>query len=166
MIMRVLILFLSLFFVAGCSSRSIGVENALADISTVPTKKDDSASCAYWKCSQEKKLYMQKYVKSDGSSYRPAGTYRLDQGVGAFPLSELDKYKSDGEQVSLDRGFDPCPYCNSHALGKCTCGKTLCIPDNSGRSSCSGISASVTCPWCERKCFFSASGSWGVGGGG
>lgn len=148
----------------GCSPPSGTDEDAV--IVTMPTRKDDSSACAYWKCSKEKKLYMQKYVKRDGTDYRPAGAYKLDQGIGAFPLEDLEKYGSDGSNVSLDNGFDPCPYCHSSSIGRCSCGKTLCIPNLTKTSSCSLSSNRVTCPWCSRVGNYSRTGAWNVGGGG
>ncbi|MDR0706083.1 MAG: hypothetical protein LBF88_14010, partial [Planctomycetaceae bacterium] len=98
------VLFSVLF--SGCSQQAVNTDNNVTEPIpvVVPTKKDDSTACAYWKCSQEKKLYMQKYVKQEGGNYRPAGTYKLDKGVGAFPLEDLDKYGSDGNAVDISVG--------------------------------------------------------------
>ena len=120
--------------------------------------KGESTACAYWMCSKEKKLYMQKYVRTDGGRFRPAGAYKLGQGVGAFPLEDLDKYASDGEAVSIEIGNNNCPYCGNTSLVNCnSCGgKTYC--ESAGATS-------GTCPRCGTHGFY-RSGSWGVGGGG
>ncbi len=163
--MRTISLLLCLLLcISGCSQRTETAESLAG--STMPTRLDDSSACAYWKCSKERKLYMQKYVKREGSSYYPAGAFKLDQGVGAFPLTDLEEYGSDGSNVSIDIGFDPCPYCRSSSLGRCCCGKTLCLPESPNASGCFGASLRVTCPWCDRVGNYSASGAWGVGGGG
>jgi hypothetical protein len=154
-----LVLFDVLFgIISGCSHRTVDMNSNVTETisAVVPTKKDDSTACAYWKCSHEKKLYMQKYVKQEGGNYRPAGTYKLDQGNGAFPLEDLDKYKSDGEAVNISVGFDPCPYCRNTSLIKCNCGKVYC--EKAGATS-------GTCPWCGNHGPYGHS-SWGVGGGG
>ena len=99
---------------------------------------------------------MQKYVKGTNGKYQPAGAYKLDKGVGAFPLEDLDKYGSDGDVVSIDVGNDPCPYCGNTGLGKCHCGKTLCEKANAN---------SGTCPWCNASLRYTPA-TWGVGNGG
>jgi len=158
---RYLILFL--FIVAvGCgeqSSKPIKDTVSINDI--VLTKEDDSTACAYWMCSKTKKLYMQKYVKDSRGQYQPAGTYRLNEGVGAFPLGDLDKYGSDGDAVSTANGFDECPYCGNTVIVNCDSrecrGKTYC--ETSGATS-------GTCPRCGDKARYRMSDGWGVGGGG
>ncbi len=154
--MKYTFLLIALLGFAGCS-RQTEFRMDSVNAATLPTRKDDSSACAYWKCSKERKLYMQKYVKNDGTEYYPAGAFKLDQGIGAFPLNDLEKYGSDGSNVSLDSGFDPCPYCRNPTLGRCHCGKTLCTPN---------MGATVTCPWCDRSCTFNRIESWDVGGGG
>ena len=99
---------------------------------------------------------MQKYVKSDGGRWRPAGAFKLDEGIGAFPLEDLDKYSSDGDAVSIDDGHDNCPYCRNTRLVNCRCGKTYCESE---------AATSGTCPWCGNYGRY-RSGTWGVGGGG
>jgi hypothetical protein len=153
-------LYLFLFSVtfSGCMRQTVSnADNETETIlAIIPTQKDDSTVCAYWKCSQEKKLYMQKYRKQEGGNYRPAGTYKLDQGVGAFPLENFDKYGSDGNAVDISVGNDPCPYCRNTGLANCRCGKTYCEKANATNG---------TCPWCGNKGYYRL-GNWGVGGGG
>ena len=131
-------------------SDSVPIDEVVSD------KTGESTACAYWMCSKEKKLYMQKYVKSDDGTFRPAGAYKLGQGVGAFPLEDLDKFGSDGQAVSVDVGHDPCPYCGNTALVGCQCGKTYCESNDA---------TSGTCPWCGKQSTY-RSGTWDVGGGG
>lgn len=159
--MRIVLLLLLFCSVAGCNHTS-----AVPDEVYLPTKKDDSTACAYWKCSAEKKLYLQKYVKNDGGDYRSAGAYRLDQGVGAFPLEDLEKYGCDGSGVSTSRGFNPCPYCHTTRIGRCHCGKTLCAPQLQTNACGKRLPSRATCPWCGQECVFGRTESWDVGGGG
>ncbi|MDR3183361.1 MAG: hypothetical protein LBT89_10700 [Planctomycetaceae bacterium] len=150
-----LLLFLSL---AGCSHVGDADLSAVEDVGAPPkaesTKKDDSTACAYWKCSTTKKMYMQKYVKNDGGKYRPDGAYKLGEGIGAFPLEDLGKYGSDGQNVSWNVGIDPCPHCGNKGVGQCPCQKIHC---------CKGMHA--TCPWCGRENDYTP-GEVNVGGGG
>ena len=101
---------------------------------------------------------MQKYVKGADGRYRPTGAFRLDKGTGTFPLEDLDRYGSDGEAVSLDVGFDPCPYCGNMSLARCSkCGgKTYCEAETA---------TSGTCPRCGNHAVYQRA-TWGVGGGG
>ncbi|GHT44631.1 hypothetical protein FACS189454_02590 [Planctomycetales bacterium] len=142
---------------AGCQSSE--------DISSPPnvsaTKKDNSSVCTYWKCSATGKLYMQKYEKQKGlvgfvRKYKPAGTYKLGEGIGVFPLEDLDKYSSDGNAVSVNNGFNPCPYCENSQIVGCRCGKTYC--EKNGATS-------GTCPWCGKQGSYSI-GTWNTGRGG
>jgi len=150
-----LFLFIALFGCGGHTERQI---EKIVPVEYVETsRKGDSTACAYWKCSKEKKLYMQKYVKSATGQFRPAGTFRLDEGIGAFPLEDLDKYASDGDVVSTRDGFDPCPYCHNTVIVGCPCGKTYC--ETSGATS-------GTCPWCGEYGSYRSGEGWGVGGGG
>lgn len=149
-------LLLAAVALCGCHKESVAVPRSPAAPAALPTKKDDSTSCAYWKCSKTKKLYMQKYVKQENGSYKPAGAFKLDTGIGAFPLDELDKYGSDGESVPLENGSNNCPYCQNRGLKRCDCGKTSCEEEN----ACRG-----TCPWCGESNSLTP-GTWGVGGGG
>ena len=142
--------------VAGCNDISVPSGEDVPIMDVAATKKEDSTACAYWKCSTTQKLYMQKYVKSDGGRWHPAGAFKLDEGVGAFPLEDLDKYGSDGEAVSIENGFDPCPYCANTVVVGCSCGKTYCEKSEA---------TSGTCPWCGSRGRYQ-SGTWGVGGGG
>ncbi|MDR1383568.1 MAG: hypothetical protein LBJ67_06960 [Planctomycetaceae bacterium] len=146
---------LILIFILGCSQQN-SEDASSTTPTTVPTKKDDSTACAYWKCSTTKKLYMQKYVKTENGQYRPAGAFKLDEGIGAFPLSDLDKYGSDGNAVSIDVGFSPCPYCKNQQIVGCRCGKTYCEKQNA---------TSGTCPWCGNHGVYQH-GTWNTGGGG
>jgi len=129
-----------IFLVAGCSSEPQDSWNTEPTPVVFTTKKDDSTSCMYWKCSTTKKLYMQKYVKDSSGIYRSAGAFPLDKGIGAFPLKDIDKYKSDSDvSISIsDNGFGSCPYCSNTVMGQCSCGKMLC------KSS----EPVATCPWC------------------
>jgi uncharacterized protein YegL len=72
------------------------------------------------KCTNKKNFYLMKYVKS-GSDFRVAGT---------FPLDEFDQTTGPAVQVAAEKLTDtaPCPYCGSPRVGKCSCGKTLCLP--------------------------------------
>ncbi|GHT24259.1 hypothetical protein FACS189419_09080 [Planctomycetales bacterium] len=153
-----LICLLPALFLLGCAQSA--VVNQIEDIGEPPkvstTKKDDSTACAYWKCSTTKKLYMQKYVKDTNGNYHPAGSYKLDEGEGAFPLKDLDKYGSDGNAVSVEAGADACPYDRNPNLVKRGCGKTYC--EKAGATS-------GTCPWCGNHGSY-RSGSWSTGGGG
>jgi hypothetical protein len=162
--MKYLICFLPLLLISGCDHLGTQPEKHIPDehIKVSATKKDDSTVCAYWRCSTTKKLYMQKYVKNTGddsssSSYRPAGTYPLDKGKGAFPLDELDKYSRDEGKVSWNVGFNQCPYCSNRTIGQCHCKKIFCLEN-----------FQVTCPWCGFECHFipGSSGDVSVGGGG
>jgi len=159
-------LLLCLFIVpVGCGEQSPQpIKDTVSIDDIVLTKKDDSTACAYWMCSKTKKLYMQKYVKGRDGEYRPAGTYKLDEGVGAFPLADLDKYGSDGEAVSVSVGFDPCPYCENTMIIHCKareCGR------KGGRTYCESSGATEgTCPWCGDHGRYGGSGGWGVGGDG
>ncbi|MGL6196670.1 MAG: TerY-C metal binding domain-containing protein [Thermoguttaceae bacterium] len=158
---RLLLLLCLLPPAGGCTDYSSAhVEGSSANVAAAePTMKDDATACAYWKCSTEKKLYMQKYVKQEGEKYVPAGSFKLEGGgVGAFPLADLEKQGSDGAKVSVNDGFDPCPYCKSTSLGNCPCSKTHCMPTGGGNR--------VTCPWCGQTNTYGGSGGWGVGGGG
>lgn len=158
---RFLLLFL--FVVpAGCGEQSPQpIRDTVSIDDVVLTKKDDSTACAYWMCSKTKKLYMQKYVKGTSGKYRPAGAYKLDEGVGAFPLKDLDKYGSDGEVVSTSDGFDPCPYCGNTVIVNCDSrecrGKTYC--ETSGATE-------GTCPRCGDRARYRMGSGWGVGSGG
>lgn len=154
---RNLLLLCLLAVAAGCGNRSTQLGNVSTPITeTLSNKNGESTACAYWKCSVENKMYMQKYVRSEDGKFRPAGTYKLGEGVGAFPLDDLDKFGSDGEAVSVDVGHDPCPYCGNKSLVGCRCGKTYCEVD---------AATSGTCPWCGVRGYYE-SGSWDVGGGG
>lgn len=158
--MKRLLLILFVLSLFGCGES--GLDGFSDESYGVPSKQDDSTFCAYWKCSTTKKLYMQKYVKSTWGKYRTAGTFRLDEGIGAFPLEDLDKYESDGGNVSVgNASFDPCPYCRSRLIGRCSCGRTLCLPETTG-----GRNEPVACPWCGETGIYSDSGGWNVGGGG
>lgn len=155
---KLFLLLLALCIVQGCSQVVPPLDTNTDEQTTssvIPTRKDDSTSCAYWKCSTEKKVYMQKYVKGDDGKYRPAGTYKLE-GTGAFPLDDLDKHKSDGTTVSWSVGFDPCPYCSNTTVGQCHCKKVFCV---------SAKKNAGTCPWCGSYCTFTP-GDAMVGGGG
>ena len=103
---------------AGCSSEPHEWNIEPPSVVSI-TKKDDSTSCMYWKCSATKKLYMQKYVKDWSGTYRSAGAFPLDKGIGAFPLKDLDKYKRDSDVlISITNGnYDVCPYCSNTVLG-------------------------------------------------
>ena len=156
---RYLILLCLLAAIAGCGNRSTqsNDDSDFLQITEVQSPKHgESTACAYWMCSKEKKLYMQKYVRSDSGQFRPAGTYKLGQGVGAFPLKDLDKFGNDGKSVSVDIGHNPCPYCGNTSLVGCQCGKTYCESEGAKRG---------TCPWCGEHGYYQ-SGSWDVGGGG
>ncbi|MDR3232263.1 MAG: hypothetical protein LBT46_01115 [Planctomycetaceae bacterium] len=155
--MKHLLLFVTLIIFTGCSQQAVNRTDSAGEKPVVSaTKKDDSTACAYWKCSTTKKLYMQKYVKDSGGNYRPAGAFKLDEGEGAFPLSDLDKYGSDGSAVSVNVGCSPCPYCGNGNLVGCRCGKTYCEKADA---------TSGTCPWCGNSGQY-RSGTWNTGGGG
>jgi len=126
--MKKFIILIPFFGMLGCSLE-IDHEEAFNEVlpTVAPTKKDDSTVCAYWKCSGTKKLYMQKYVKQPNKTYKPAGAFKLDNGIGAFPLADLDKYVRQSEAASLT-DIDPCPYCSNHRVGISSCGKVLCLP--------------------------------------
>jgi len=131
-----LLLFIALI---GCSGHTEQQTEKGVPVEYVETtRKGDSTACAYWQCSKEKKLYMQKYVKNATGQFRPAGTFRLDEGIGAFPLEDLDKYASDGDSVSTRDGFDPCPYCRNTVIIGCPCGKIkkLQQPINISKTFC------------------------------
>jgi hypothetical protein len=153
------LIFLILFILfAGCSQQPVSPPSE--DIGEMPVisvaKNDDSSVCAYWKCSTTGKLYMQKYVKDSNGNYSPAGAYKLGEGVGAFPLADLDKYGSDGNAVSVDNGANQCPWCGNLNLVGCQCGKTYCEKADATEG---------TCPWCKKHGHYKA-GSWNTGGGG
>ena len=104
---------------------------------------------------------MQKYVKGSNGQYRPAGTFKLDEGVGAFPLADLGKYSSDGEAASTADGFDPCPYCGNTVI--VTCDTKECVK----KIYCESSGAiEGTCPWCGDRARYRAGSGTRVGGGG
>jgi hypothetical protein len=156
--------FVVILFVSGCAKKDSDSTNQEVRFNAnyKPTKSDaDRFACSYLRCSQDKRLYLQNYVRNGNNDphekYRPAGTFALDKGVGAFSLDELDKYGGGGASFTTDQtfGFDPCPYCNNMSIGQCSCGKLLCVP----------ASNTANCPWCGRQCHF-VPGNIGVGGGG
>ena len=140
---------LTMIFVAGCSTEPQVWE---WDIGPPPivstTKKDDSTSCMYWKCSTNKKLYLQKYVKDSSGIYRSAGAFPLDKGIGAFPLKDIDKNNSDSEVlISIaDNGYGSCPYCSNESMGRCSCKRMHCLPITSASEI-----TTATCPWCSKE---------------
>ena len=158
--MKRYLLLLLVVAVIGCGGGTPlpDVDNTAAS-NVSATQRRDSTAAAYWKCSATKKLYMQKYVRTDGGQWRPAGAFKLGEGIGAFPLEDLDKYRSDGDTVSIDVGNNPCPHCNNPSLGQCRCGKTHCLEPLVG----SRITA--TCPWCGSRNTYTP-GTWTVGGDG
>ena len=173
-----LFLVLMLFGGSGCSRPALREESQslLTLPEKVTTKSDDSTACAYWKCSVTKKIYLQKYVKTEGGSYRTAGAYPLDGGIHAYPLDEIDQYHKEDSLVNLgDTGFDPCPYCGNTALVHCDrCQKSYCEksspePDQSDSGTFpffgSGSGVLSRCPWCGSEAMLSP-GNWDVGGGG
>ena len=167
---------LYLFFIAslgtaaGCSQqeKKEQINEKVFIPEVVSTRKDDSTACAYWKCSKEKKMYLQKYVRQSDNSYKPAGAYKLDGGIGAFPLEDLDKFQSDGEAVDVNDGKNECPYCGSDVIALCPeCNKTFCGGASVVETGFLGAkSIRLTCPWCNHEDSYGSSGSWGVGGGG
>jgi hypothetical protein len=153
---RYLLLFVFVMAI-GCGGRSLQPVEDSAPTEYRASKNGESTSAAYWKCSKEKGLYMQLYTRTDGGQWRPAGAFKLGQGIGAVPLKDMDKYKSDGENVSIDVGHDHCPYCGNTTLGQCRgCGKTLCESEDATRG---------TCPWCNALLQYERA-TWSVGGGG
>jgi uncharacterized protein YegL len=72
------------------------------------------------RCTNTKKFYLMKYVKN-GNNFKIAGT---------FPLDEFDQTAGPGVVIAADKLTEtaPCPYCGSPRVGKCSCGKMLCLP--------------------------------------
>ena len=115
------------------------------------TKADDRSVCVYWRCSTTKKPYMQKYEKDARGEYKPAGAYKLGEGIGAFPISELDHGKSNsGITVSWKLERDPCPHCGNESLGRCSCSKLHCMP-----IVLQGQKRKATCPYCGKSEYYS-----------
>ncbi|MDR1962710.1 MAG: VWA domain-containing protein [Planctomycetaceae bacterium] len=75
------------------------------------------------RCTKTKQFYLMKYIKS-GNDFKIAGT---------FPLDEFDQTAGVNVQIAAEKLIDtaPCPYCGSSKVGKCSCGKTLCLPIDS-----------------------------------
>ncbi|MDR2643586.1 MAG: VWA domain-containing protein, partial [Planctomycetaceae bacterium] len=72
------------------------------------------------RCTNTKKFYLMKYVKNNNN-------FKI---AGAFPLDEFDQTAGPGVVVAADQLTEtaPCPYCGSPRVGKCSCGKMLCLP--------------------------------------
>ena len=99
-------------------------------------KEDDSTICVYWACSKEEvgkkyeeRRYMQKYIRDSSGKYSFACTFKLREGIGAFPLKDLGKYtgNSFGKQSLNIRDIvlDPCPYCMAKGMFQCGDCKTI-----------------------------------------
>jgi Mg-chelatase subunit ChlD len=117
--------FLLLFFVfCGCSQAPT-FDEPMPQVGDL--KKDDSTVCAYIKCSKTKNLYLQKYAKQADGQYSPSGAFKLGEGVGAFPISDISRYAVSTEGVDL-QNINPCPYCENERLGISSCEKMLCLP--------------------------------------
>jgi hypothetical protein len=89
------------------------------NLTVFSTKKDDSSVGFYVRCSKTENMYMLKYINNQGN-YTPDKTYPIGQGIGAFPIADLGKYKSsdkDVAEIEFKTGGHPvCPYCRNERI--------------------------------------------------
>ncbi|MDR2117588.1 MAG: VWA domain-containing protein [Planctomycetaceae bacterium] len=89
------------------------------------------------RCTNTKKFYLMKYVKNNNN-------FKI---AGVFPLDEFDQTSEPGVMIAADKLTEtaPCPYCSSPRVGKCSCGKMLCLPAASLSAQHCSVIIAVDC---------------------